>query len=120
MRLNIKGIVLLLIMPEGKDYWIFVWFYKTDCKSFRYQSGGPLLDLQNNVVGVISSRLSDEAVGSKVENIGFAIKNLNVIEYLKKNSILFEVASPSDKITRTIEDLKKSIFMIQYTAEKIY
>jgi S1-C subfamily serine protease len=89
--------------------------YTIDLSVNPGNSGGPLLDSQNNVVGVISARLNDEAVGSKVENIGFAVKTSYVIEFIKKNFMLFESTTSSDKSVRTIEDIKKGVFMIEFT-----
>ncbi len=49
-------------------------------------SGGPLLDFSGNVVGIISSRISDlaiaEATGSLPQNINFAIKSAIIQEFL--------------------------------------
>ena len=37
-------------------------------------SGGPLFNKDGNVIGITSSRLNSEAVGTQVENVNYAIK----------------------------------------------
>jgi S1-C subfamily serine protease/uncharacterized protein len=54
-------------------------------------SGGPLLDLSGNVVGIVSSRISDlaiaEATGSLPQNINFAIKSAIIREFLDAHRV---------------------------------
>jgi S1-C subfamily serine protease len=54
-------------------------------------SGGPLLDSSGNVVGIVSSRISDlaiaEATGSLPQNINFAIKSAIIREFLEAHRI---------------------------------
>jgi S1-C subfamily serine protease len=38
-------------------------------------SGGPLFDKDGNVIGITSSRLNSEAVGTQVQNVNYAIKS---------------------------------------------
>jgi S1-C subfamily serine protease len=80
-------------------------------------SGGPLLNNRNNVVGVIVSRLNDDLVGSKVENIGFAIKSNQVIDFLNSNAITYQNVPSNDNTEKTIEDVKKGMFMIEFTLQ---
>jgi S1-C subfamily serine protease/uncharacterized protein len=62
-------------------------------------SGGPLVDLSGNVVGIISARINDvaiaEATGSLPQNINFAIKSTTIREFLDAHRIEYLVA-PSD------------------------
>lgn len=62
-------------------------------------SGGPLVDLSGNVVGIVSARINDvaiaEATGSLPQNINFAIKSTTIREFLDAHRIEYLVA-PSD------------------------
>ena len=54
-------------------------------------SGGPLLDLSGNVVGIVSSRINElaiaEATGSLPQNINFAIKSAIIREFLDAHRV---------------------------------
>jgi S1-C subfamily serine protease len=69
-------------------------------------SGGPLLDNGGNVVGVVSSKLSDiatlNATGSLPQNVNFAIKNQVVQLFLESHGIEFTNRS-TDKNLGTAE-----------------
>jgi S1-C subfamily serine protease len=53
-------------------------------------SGGPLFNNKGEVVGIVSSRLNEESLGIKVENVSYAIKaekfNLSLIQKKSPNS----------------------------------
>ncbi len=54
-------------------------------------SGGPLLDSSGNVVGVVTARLNDAAIGqatgSLPQNVNFALKSSTILSFLEANSI---------------------------------
>jgi S1-C subfamily serine protease len=54
-------------------------------------SGGPLLDLSGNVVGMVSSRINElaiaEATGSLPQNINFVIKSGIIREFLDAHQV---------------------------------
>jgi uncharacterized protein len=62
-------------------------------------SGGPLLDLSGNVVGIVSARINALAVvertGTLPENINFAIKSGIIRSFLEANQIDYETAQSS-------------------------
>lgn len=43
-------------------------------------SGGPLFNSDGNVIGITSARLNGQAVGTQVENVGYAIKSSYLID----------------------------------------
>ncbi len=61
-------------------------------------SGGPLLDMSGNVVGVVSEKLDAIKVanitGSIPENINFAIKTGTLRDFLDKNNVAYQTAAP--------------------------
>jgi serine protease Do len=61
-----------------------------------HNSGGPLLDLSGNVVGVVSARINElavaEATGSLPQNINFAIKSTIIRSFLEAHQITYETA----------------------------
>lgn len=54
-------------------------------------SGGPLLDLAGNVVGVVTSKLNAQRVaqstGDIPQNVNFAIKGQEAVEFLRRNGV---------------------------------
>jgi acyl-CoA thioesterase I len=82
-------------------------------------SGGPLLDLSSNVVGVVSSKLNAllmaEATGTLPENINFAIKSGIVRGFLEANRIDYDVAQSTEKLDPADvgERAAKSVFMLE-------
>ena len=64
-------------------------------------SGGPVLDLSGNVVGIVSSGLSKkyaEKTGHIAQNVNFAIKTSLTREFLDANSIDYEAASSTTEL----------------------
>lgn len=65
-------------------------------------SGGPLVDLSGNVVGIISARINDvavaEATGTLPQNINFAIKSTTIREFLDAHRIDYSVSSSNTKL----------------------
>jgi hypothetical protein len=54
-------------------------------------SGGPLLDLAGNVVGVVTSKLNAQRVaqstGDIPQNVNFAVKSDEAIDFLRRNGV---------------------------------
>ena len=71
-------------------------------------SGGPLLDLSGNVVGVVTAKLNKFAAaqwtglsplnGTLPENVNFAIKSENATSFLEANGLDYEKASSTTKL----------------------
>ena len=65
-------------------------------------SGGPLLDLSGNVVGIVSARINDlavaEATGSLPQNINFAIKSAVIRTFLEAHQIVYKTAPSSTQL----------------------
>lgn len=60
-------------------------------------SGGPLLDLGGNVMGVVVSKLNAQSVaqstGDIPQNVNFAVKGTEAIEFLRRNGVQPRVAA---------------------------
>ena len=73
-------------------------------------SGGPVIDDNGNVVGVVVSKLnalwSAKTTGTLTENINFAIKNLPVTTYLRSNGIDYSTAD--EYVERKAVDIAKT------------
>jgi S1-C subfamily serine protease/uncharacterized protein YecT (DUF1311 family) len=82
-------------------------------------SGGPLLDLSGNVVGIVSARINALAVaevtGTLPENINFAIKSGIVRSFLEANQVDYETAQSTDKLDPADvgEITAKSVVMLE-------
>jgi S1-C subfamily serine protease len=82
-------------------------------------SGGPLLDLSGNVVGIVSARLNElavaEATGTLPQNINFAIKSTSIRDFLDAHRIDYSVAESDAKLDSADvgEKAMKSTVMIQ-------
>jgi uncharacterized protein len=65
-------------------------------------SGGPLLDLSGNVIGVVVATINVPAVlkvtGSVPQNVNFAIKSSLAREFLEARHISYETSSAAAKI----------------------
>ena len=65
-------------------------------------SGGPLLDLSGNVVGVVSARINElaiaEATGTLPQNINFAIKSAIIREFLDAHRVDYLTSQSVAKI----------------------
>jgi len=77
-------------------------------------SGGPLLDTSGNLVGVIASKISDQAVVSKAgvipQNINFAINISEVKSFLDQEHIEYETIESTEakRLSDIAEELKKT------------
>jgi len=80
-------------------------------------SGGPVLDRSGNVVGIVSSKLSEIAVaqltGSMPQNVNFAIKSSFAQIFLDANRVKFE--SSSSRNTLEVADVVDQA--IKYTVK---
>jgi S1-C subfamily serine protease/uncharacterized protein len=83
-------------------------------------SGGPLVDLSGNVVGIVSARIDDvaiaEATGSLPQNINFAIKSTTIREFLDAHRIEYLVAPSDTKLDPADvgEKAMKSTVMVEF------
>ncbi len=77
-------------------------------------SGGPLLDLDGNVVGVIYSRLDVSSSGISTQNINFAIKSYIAQVFLDTNDIDYKVNPSRDKrdVADIVDESKDSIIQV--------
>lgn len=82
-------------------------------------SGGPLVDLSGNVVGVVSSRINDlvvaEVTGTLPQNINFAIKSATIREFLDAHRIDYLVGQSDTKLDPADvgEKAMKSTIMVE-------
>ena len=74
-------------------------------------SGGPLLDNSGNIVGIVSSKLSElamlKATGSLPQNVNFAIKTQAVQLFLDTHKIIYSLQH-SDKNYETADIVEKA------------
>ena len=64
-------------------------------------SGGPVLDLSGNVVGIVSSGLSQryaEETGHIAQNVNFAVKSFVAEAFLSSNGVGFETAESIERM----------------------
>jgi len=82
-------------------------------------SGGPLLDVSGNVVGIVSARINAlavaEATGTLPENINFGIKSGIVRGFLEANQIDYQTAQSAGRLEPADigETATKSVVMIE-------
>jgi S1-C subfamily serine protease len=69
----------------------------------RGNSGGPVLDSSGAVIGVVTAKIDTIAVyqktGSVVDDVGIAIANRTVFNFLATNKIDFESATPKARLS---------------------
>ena len=80
-------------------------------------SGGPLFNKEGNVIGISSARLNGEAVGTKVENVNYAIKAsylLNLYNMLPSSSRLNSTSQVANKeLQEQVKVLKNYVCLIR-------
>lgn len=70
-------------------------------------SGGPLFNKEGNVIGITSARLNEQAVGTQIENVNYAIKSsylLNLYNMLPNSA---KLSITSDIATKELQDQVK-------------
>jgi len=80
-------------------------------------SGGPLIDENGNVIGVIVSRLENVGglkKGRIAQNVNFAIKSNMAKIFMDLNMIDYQVRKPGNKVAieKLVEDAKSSVVQI--------
>ncbi|HEY8610566.1 MAG TPA: serine protease [Roseomonas sp.] len=64
-------------------------------------SGGPLMDLSGNVVGIITSKLNAQRVAQRTgdipQNVNFAVKTEEALAFLRENNIRPRTASSTER-----------------------
>lgn len=75
-------------------------------------SGGPLIDIDGNVVGIVVAKLNAEAAlktaGSLPENINYAVKSNYLVELLNSSKIEFVFGQPGVAAPRNTSDVAAS------------
>ena len=70
-------------------------------------SGGPLLDLAGHVVGIVTSKLNAQRVaqstGDIPQNVNFAIKGSEAIDFLRRNGVNPAVADSTSTLRSAAE-----------------
>lgn len=80
-------------------------------------SGGPLFNKEGNVIGLTSSRLNSQAIGTQVENVNYAIKSsyllnlYNMLPNASKLSLNSQVASK--ELQDQVKILKNYVCLIR-------
>ena len=67
-------------------------------------SGGPLINRNGNVVGLTTSRLNGNAVGTKVENVNYAIKSLYLLNVINMVPNMDDLPSASSIANMNMEE----------------
>lgn len=57
-------------------------FYMTDTAINSGNSGGPMVNNKGEVIGVVESRLTSTSNSSSIQNIGYAVTSMTLIEFL--------------------------------------
>ena len=70
-------------------------------------SGGPLYNLNGNIIGITTARLNEDYVGTQIENVNYAIKSTYLLNlyYMLPNKT--ELASASQLDDKELQDLVK-------------
>ena len=70
-------------------------------------SGGPLLDLAGNIVGVVTSKLNAQRVaqstGDIPQNVNFAIKGTEAVDFLRRNGVNPQMADSTNTLRNAAE-----------------
>jgi S1-C subfamily serine protease len=81
-------------------------------------SGGPLLDQYGNIIGVVDAKLDAakvaEATGDIAQNVNFAIKGREVVDFLRRNNVVPKMAGWNilPRTTKSVADSASS-FTVQ-------
>lgn len=80
-------------------------------------SGGPLFSKEGNIIGITSARLNGDAVGTKIENVNYAIKAsylLNLYNMLPNSSKLNSTSQVANKeLQEQVKVLKNYVCLIR-------
>ena len=85
-------------------------FIQYDAATQPGNSGGPVLDLSGNVVGIVSAGLSKkyaDQTGHIAQNVNFAVKSFVAEAFLSANGIDFEKAESKEEM-RTADIAEKA------------
>jgi len=88
--------------------------YTLDLNLNPGNSGGPLFNNSGDVIGIVSARLSDEALGMKVENVSYAIKSERYLSRFDKSN-LTEIPSTLKNLSleQKIQKIKPFIVIVK-------
>ena len=67
-------------------------------------SGGPLINKNGNVVGITSSALNEKAIGTKVENVNYAVKSLYLLNAINMVPQMEDLPSKSSIADKNMEE----------------
>ena len=67
-------------------------------------SGGPLINKNGNIVGITSSALNEKAIGTKVENVNYAVKSLYLLNAINMVPQMEDLPSKSSIADKNMEE----------------
>ena len=78
--------------------------YQITVPSQPGNSGGPLINKNGNVVGITSSSLNGNAVGTKIENVNYAVKSLYLLNAINMVPQMEDLPSKSSIADKNMEE----------------
>ncbi len=97
-------------------------YYQINAAVQSGNSGGPLLNEQANVIGIVSMKLNavfvNELVGDLPQNVNFAIKSTQLMGYLDANSVDYQVTSSEQKLSSSQVAERAREFTVFISCEK--
>jgi S1-C subfamily serine protease len=95
-------------------------YFQTSVPIQPGNSGGALVDERGNVVGVVTSQLSQkaalESTGTLAQNVNYAVKSSYLLSFLEAvpetNAAMLEAKTHEQKFESMVDDVKKATVLV--------